>query len=490
MNSEVKLFMNDSYNNLLTICNTFGLETDCIESCSSIVRNNQVVLDLKLIDKRPPCPDCGNESVKIKGYVAKKINHSILNDKGCTLVYHARRYICPVCHRTFYEVNPFVFKRMKISSSVILCVMKDLTRPSETFVSVAQRYHISPTTVASIFDATVNIPRARLPRILSTDENYAFYSQETHSKYICVLIDQQNGRPIDILPSRRFDYLDKYYSKIPKYEKEQVEFIATDMYEPYRKIIHKHFKQALHVVDRYHVAQELNRQVDSVRLRIMRPYGCINYKDRTQEQKDAYYLLKHQNKLLFKHFTNSLGSDKKRLFDPTRRRYRNSHFNSYMNPYDIAQKLISIHPDINKAWELRDEVTDFYVSNTVKTAPEAIEKVIKHLRESGVDELVSFSKTMTNWKMEIINSFYISKAVYKVSKDTGEITVKQKRISNALMENRNAIIKLVTKSANGYRNWERFRNRCMLVLEKGIDFEIDKKDGSIKMVAKKEVDNT
>ena len=57
------------------------------------------------------------------------------------------------------------------------------------------------------------------------------------------------------------------------------------------------------------------------------------------------------------------------------------------------------------------------------------------------------------------------------------------------MENRNAIIKLVTKAANGYRNWERFRNRCMLVLEKGIDFEIDKNDGSVKMVEKKDPDN-
>lgn len=68
---------------------------------------------------------------------------------------------------------------------------------------------------------------------MSTDENYAFYSQDTHSEYVCVLIDQQTGCPIDILPSRRYDYLDEYYSKIPIYEKDQVEFIATDMYEPY-----------------------------------------------------------------------------------------------------------------------------------------------------------------------------------------------------------------------------------------------------------------
>lgn len=74
--------MNDSYDNIITICNTFGLEMDCIESCTSIVRNKQLVIDLKLTDKRPPCPECGNESVKIKGYVAKKsiIPSSMIKD--------------------------------------------------------------------------------------------------------------------------------------------------------------------------------------------------------------------------------------------------------------------------------------------------------------------------------------------------------------------------------------------------------------------------
>ena len=72
-----------------------------------------------------------------------------------------------------------------------------------------------------------------------------------------------------------------------------------------------------------------------------------------------------------------------------------------------------------------------------------------------------------------------------VSKDTVEITVEQKRINNARSENCNVIIKLVTKAANGYRNWERFRNRRMLIFKKGIDFEIDKDDRSIKMVEKR-----
>lgn len=47
----------------------------------------------------------------------------------------------------------------------------------------------------------------------------------------------------------------------------------------------------------------------------------------------------------------------------------------------------------------------------------------------------------------------------------------------------------VTKAANGYHNWVRFKNRCMLVLEKGIDFEIDKDDRNVKIVEKKAPDN-
>ena len=74
-----------------------------------------------------------------------------------------------------------------------------------------------------------------------------------------------------------------------------------------------------------------------------------------------------------------------------------------------------------------------------------------------------------------------------VSKDTVEITVEQKRINNALLENHNAIIKLVTKATSGYQSWERFRNRRMLIFKKGIDFEIDKDNGSIKIVEKKEL---
>lgn len=478
--------MQDFINCEASICTIFNLDSSILESCSCIRRNEQTIIDVKLLDSRPACPECGNPITKIKGYVTKTIQHSLLADKKCVLQYHARRYICPICHKTFYEYNPFVFQNMKISSDLMLQILKDLQEPGETFTHAAKRYHISPTSVSSIFDSVVSIPRAKLPEIMCTDENYAFHSKTQNSKYICLLIDQTNGQPIDILPSRRYEYLDKYFSNIPKYEIDQVHIMITDMYEPYRRIIKKHFKNAIHVVDHYHVSQELHRRVDRVRLRIMNPLRCINTSKRTQEQEENYYLLKHKNGLLFKHFTRSKGADGKPLFDILRPKEYNKVLKRYMNPYDYANALVSIHPDINKAWELKDELTDFYVSNTLETAPAALKKVITDFRESNVEEMVKFSYTLANWQTEIINSFYIAKTEYKLSRKTGQITVGYKRLNNALMERLNGTVKLITKAANGYTNWERFRNRCMLVLEKGIEFAIDEKDKSVKMVEKKE----
>lgn len=76
-----------------------------------------------------------------------------------------------------------------------------------------------------------------------------------------------------------------------------------------------------------------------------------------------------------------------------------------------------------------------------------------------------------------------------VSKDTGVITVEQKRINNALIENRNAIIKFVTKTANVYRNWNRFRNGCMIILEKASILKSTRMTEALKWLKKKDPNN-
>ncbi len=181
----------------------FNLEEEDIQDISFFNMNGIAIADVFLRPDHPPCPSCGNTNTVIKGYQLKVINHGLLSDRKCEIHYHARRYRCAICNRTWYEHNPFCFCSMKISAMTVQNVLRDLKEQTETFSSVAARYHISPTSAASIFDRHVQLSRLILPELMCWDEAYAFFHKGENSKYVFTILDFRSQSPVDILPSRK-----------------------------------------------------------------------------------------------------------------------------------------------------------------------------------------------------------------------------------------------------------------------------------------------
>ena len=65
---------------------------------------------------------------------------------------------------------------------------------------------------------------------------------------------------------------------------------------------------------------------------------------------------------------------------------------------------------------------------------------------------------------------------YKVEADKGQVVVCNKKVNNAIIENRNKIIKCIKNNANGYTNWSRFRNRVMYVLDPNTTFSLEPRE--------------
>ena len=447
-----------SKNDLLSL---FNLEDDAVEDISFINKNGIAMIDVLLHPNYPPCPRCGNTRVWVKDFNSRQITHSILTDRQCILIYRARRYICPVCGRTYLENNPFSFRSSQISALTVQNLLRDLKSANETFSSVALRYHVSPTSACSVFDQYVSMSRLPLPELMCWDECYAFYHRGEDSKYVFTILDFDSQIPIDLLPSRRKGYLTSYFMSLPKEERDNVKMIATDMYREYRYIIHQVFPKAIHSCDHYHVSQELTRKVDKVRIRVMK--SVTKYIRGTKRTSDEYYLLKKFNWLIFKRY-DSVDHDGRQLFDPNRERKMNQKLGRLLNYYDIRDLIEAIHPDLKAAWRLKDDLTDFYEKNTYDTAEEALTELILSFSHSGITEMKEFGRTLANWKEEIINSFIVVKKKYKVDKDTGQVVVSDIKLNNGLMENRNSILKIIKKNANGYTCWNRFRNRALYVL--------------------------
>ena len=88
---------------------------------------------------------------------------------------------------------------------------------------------------------------------------------------------------------------------------------------------------------------------------------------------------------------------------------------------------------------------------TYHNAGRYIDQYIEDLHVYGIPEFIPISKMLKNWKHEIVNSF---------------LTYRGRRISNGPVESMNSRIKLIKRNANGYKNFYRFRLRCLYTLNK------------------------
>lgn len=428
-----------------------------------------LTIDVELNSKPHKCPVCSTETSKVKGYQNKTIKHSILNNTPCIINYRARRYICPLCGKTFFENNPFTNKGSKLSVATVYNVLADLKNPALTFSYVASKYHISQSTVANIFDRGVNIPRRTLPECICFDETYAFKSEK--SNYICVLVDYKDKKVIDILPTRRMQDLTDYFYNIPLEERKKVRYVSFDMWQTYRYVAKTMFPNCVTIVDKFHLLQEFTRKATKVRVRIMNKNKKI--KDELEEEakqlktekkklppeKQEKLIQAQRNYYILKKFDWMIFSNNKDILNPNLEKRINHALNQYCNLYDLFTLLENTDEDMTEMINLKDELYDFYSKCTYDEAKTKINELIIDFRSSSVPELVPFANTLTQWKAEIINSFII-------------IPGMNKKMNNALIENRNKTIKLLKHSSNGYTCWKRFRNRVLYTINDDEKFKL------------------
>lgn len=79
---------------------------------------------------------------------------------------------------------------------------------------------------------------------------------------------------------------------------------------------------------------------------------------------------------------------------------------------------------------------------------ELLETVIAEYKLSDIKYMRNVAMTLENWKEEIINSFHIYDG---------------RKLSNGPIKGRNRIVKIILRLANGYTNFNRFRNRVLYV---------------------------
>ena len=161
--------------------------------------------------------------------------------------------------------------------------MRNLANLNYTYKMIADINHISVTQIQRYFDSFVSIPRMRLPESIGIDEIHSRMAGRKDSAYLCVMFDNQRRTLFEILPSRSKNELSRYFDKISEAERNSVKYVTIDMWQPYKDIALKYFKNAAIAVVPFHVVKHLTESFSRIRLNILYQveYGS-----------DSYYLLK------------------------------------------------------------------------------------------------------------------------------------------------------------------------------------------------------
>ena len=392
-------------------------------------------------NKKEKCPKCGNYTNSIHDKLSPiELKYLKIVEYDCKINIIKKRFICHNCNKRFTEEVDLNQKGKTISRKLEQKILKDLLDYNLSIKYIGESNNVSSDSVRKILEnAMSKYPEhvINLPRVISFDE---FKADTDYGKYAFIMNDPIHRKALDVLPSRKKEYLIQYFTYCEN--RHSVEYVVSDMYEPYLLVTQIMFPKAKYVVDRFHYTRYVMDALDKVRIRLQKQYGYNSKEYRMlKNKKNVSLLRKYSNDIDWYTYCN---------------RFRNGHMVDILK-IDVREQLLNIHPELKQAYTLKELFLDLLSYSTYEYAKDEIEEWISVCEGCGIEEFEEASKTIKNWLPYIVNSFI------------------DERFSNGFTEGLNNKIKVIKRVAFGYRNFRFFRLRLMYILNGKIS-GISKKD--------------
>lgn len=390
-------------------------------------QGNQVIVHL--IQSYPlHCPRCGQLMLK-NGFKLVKVLRPSLHYEPTIWSIRKQKYLCKPslnCPQTITKVAKVedVKYHHHISQAIKQRVMMQLT-VNESQTDIAKELVISDWTVRRVIfnlDQFFKPNYHRLPRHIAFDDFKS--GRFAPSGMSMILMNIENHRTLDIILSRRSRYLRNYFLRYDRSARLAVQTITVDLYTPYCHLIHELFPHAIIIADHFHVVAQAYRALNQIRIKAMNRAGKGTHQWRA---------LKHFWKLIL----TPAGLLK---YD----NYWSRHNFGYaqLTDVEVVHRLLSFDDDLSQAYRYYQDLI----------------LAVSHRDQGELNQLLSQKWTTLPWllqkvqrtlrshKLEIINSF------------------KYQNYTNGPVEGTNNKIKVIKRTAYGFRNFFNFRARILLAL--------------------------
>ena len=225
-------------------------------------------------------------------------------------------------------------------------------------------------------------------------------------KYLTLVyqIDDGSKRLLWIGKDRTTKTFLRFFRMLGEERSSQLKFVCSDMWKPYLKVIAKKAGQAIHVLDRFHIMQKMNKAIDEVRASEARQMKADGYEP----------ILKHSRWCLLKRRENL--TDKQTLKLAELMKYNLKSVRAHLLREDFQQFWEYVSP----GWA--EKFLDEWCTRTMRSQLEPMKKV---------------AHTLRNHRELILNWFRAKGA-----------------LSSAVVEGFNNKVKLTTRKSYGFRTYE------------------------------------
>ena len=173
------------------------------------------IIILKGTINKIKCPICLKYTSSVHDKLKPiKIKYNKIADRKCYLILFKRRFICHKCKKKIVEDLGINLNNKTISKSLEIKIRKDLLKPNFNIKQIAEDNDVSQDKVREILkDAMKDYPThlKTLPQVISIDE---FKADTLYGKYACVINDTIKKKILDVLPSRKKNYLMSYFTYV------------------------------------------------------------------------------------------------------------------------------------------------------------------------------------------------------------------------------------------------------------------------------------
>lgn len=342
---------------------------------------------------KPPraCPECAGTNLIGHGRYQQVVRDLPMHGKRVGIYVDTRRWRCAACGKTFMEALPSVDDKRAMTRRLERWIGEQSMR--RTFASLAEDVGIDEKTVRNIFRDYVNEMEAQFrfetPTWMGLDEIHLIRPR-------CVISNLRNNTVVNLLPSRDKKTVANYLYSLD--HREDVQYVAMDMWTPYRDAVQAVLPGATIVIDKFHVVRMANDAMERARKGLREK---LLPKQRRGLMHDRFVLLKRER---------DLTAQEQLLMDGWTANY----------------------PELGAAYRLKEAFYGVY--ETAKTVSDAVHQYtvwnqsVPHDMHSYFSDLI---RAWTNWQPYIVNYF-------------------AHPVTNAYTESLNNLIRVMDRLGRGY----------------------------------------